>query len=152
MSPPRLRLSFFFIGYTFFILQCFFAIIRADCDFTCPQGHQKYPSGHQPKVNGCGVQGLNFNSVQFPAFTDICNEHDRCYGRCGATKNDCDKEFSRAMKKYCESQQTKSGKESVYRDCTGLASLYSAGVEALGCSFYKAAQEQACTCTRSKSL
>ena len=55
------------------------------------------------EVNGCGVQGtIDFNPL-FPAFTEICNEHDRCYGKCRASRAYCDEKFSREMHKHCDS-------------------------------------------------
>ena len=121
------------------------------CKFSCPQGYSKKPSGRHPQVNGCGGDGgLDFNPM-FPAFTEICNDHDRCYARCGASKDFCDEEFTKQMRNYCESWRKSSGMD-FYRDCSSVASLYSVGVQALGCSFYIAAQEQGCTCTRDMSM
>lgn len=142
MSPLQLLLAS--------CLTLFFDFTHADCEFNCPQGYQKNPSGNIPIVNGCGGQGsIDFNPL-FPAFTDICNDHDRCYGKCGTSKNSCDEEFSRGMIKYCESWRRHSIE--FYRDCNALASAYSVGVQALGCPFYIAAQKQGCSCTRSRSL
>lgn len=142
MSPLQLLLAS--------CLTLFFDFTHADCEFNCPQGYQKNPSGNIPIVNGCGGQGsIDFNPL-FPAFTDICNDHDRCYGKCGTSKNSYDEEFSRGMIKYCESWRRHSIE--FYRDCTTLASAYSVGVQALGCPFYIAAQKQGCSCTRSRSL
>ena len=121
------------------------------CEFSCPQGYTKRPSGLIPQVNGCGVhEGLDFNPL-FPAFTEICNDHDRCYAKCGATKEHCDWEFAKGMMEYCESRRKNSDTE-FYRDCTSMASLYSIGVQSLGCSFYIAAQKQGCTCTRDRTV
>ena len=50
-----------------------------------------------------------------PAFTEICNEHDRCYGKCGASKDQCDREFSQEINEYCESQQEQS--TDLYQKC-----------------------------------
>ena len=47
---------------------------------------------------------MNVGPDLTPAFTEICNEHDRCYGRCGVTKEQCDRYFSREMNEYCETQ------------------------------------------------
>ena len=85
-----------------------------------------------------------------PAFTEICNEHDRCYGKCGASKDQCDREFSREMNEYCESQLEQS--TDLYQKCQGIAALYTTGVVTLGCSFYLDAQKQACICKRSRSI
>ena len=123
---------------------------HAACEFTWPQGHQKIPCGHQPEVNGCGAQGtIDFNPL-FPAFTEICNEHDRCYGKCRASRAYCDEKFSREMHKYCDSWRKNS--VDFFHNCKGIASLYTAGVTALGCSFYLAAQKQACSCVHSRSV
>ena len=58
-------------------------------------------SGRQSEINGCGVQGMSIDFGHFPAFTEICNEHDHCYGKCGVSKDQCDREFSQGMNKYC---------------------------------------------------
>ena len=138
---------FIFVGLTTFLFKLTHA---EECDFSCPHGHHKKPSGQSPKVNGCGGQGsIDFNPL-FPAFTEICNEHDRCYGKCGVSKDRCDENFSRGMREYCETWQRHS--VDFYRDCSALASLYSVGVQAFGCLFYIAAQKQGCTCTRSRSM
>ena len=124
--------------------------LHAACVFTCPQGHQKRASGRQSEVNGCGVQGMSIDFGHFPAFTEICNEHDRCYGKCGVSKDRCDREFSQGMNKYCESQRKRS--IDLYQKCMGIASLYTTGVMTLGCSFYLDAQKQGCICERSRSI
>ena len=126
--------------------------LHAACEFTCPKGHMKRSSGRKSEVNGCGVQGMSIDiGPEFgSAFTEICNEHDRCYGRCGAPKERCDREFSRDMNKYCESQRKRS--MDLYQQCQGIASLYATGVVTLGCSFYLDAQKQGCTCERSRSM
>lgn len=118
----------------------------AACESSCPQGHEKTASAQQPEVNGCGVKGLSFDTNQFPGFTEICNEHDRCYGKCWRSKEQCDQEFSRGMTEYCESQP-----RHLQQGCKGIASLYATGVVALGCSFYLAGQKNGCKCIRSRS-
>ena len=133
------------------ILLFHFKLGLAGCDYTCEPGYQKEPSGYQAKANGCGAgKGLDFNSV-FPAFTEICNEHDLCYGKCGTSKMYCDREFSREMNNYCESARQTNSVE-FYRQCKETASFYSLGVEAVGCPFYLAAQKEACVCNCSNCL
>ena len=125
-------------------------VVYGTCEFSCPHGYQKRPSEYPPEVNGCGGQGsINLNSL-FPAFTEICNAHDRCYGTCGSPKAYCDNEFWQGMMEYCETWR----KHSIdfYRDCRTLASTYATGVKVAGCSFYIDGQKSACTCTRSRSL
>ena len=126
--------------------------LHGACEFTCPRGHHKIPSGRKSEVNGCGVQGMSVNIGPdlTPVFTEICNEHDRCYGRCGAPKDQCDKEFSREMNKYCETQRKRS--TDLYQKCQGIAALYTTGVVTLGCSFYLDAQRQGCICERNRSM
>lgn len=123
--------------------------LHAACEFNCPQGHQKIPSGRKSEVNGCGVQGMSIDIGHFPAFTEICNEHDRCYGTCGVSKDQCDREFSQRMNKYCKLQRKRS--VDLYQNCMGVTSLYTTGVMTLGCSFYLDAQKQACICKRNRS-
>ena len=114
------------------------------CEFNCPSGHVKRPTGSPVEANGCGVQGLIIKQDRFPGFTEVCNKHDRCYGKCGAPKEKCDNEFSEGLKKYCELRQKHSAE--IFQQCNSLASFYYAGVQLMGCSFYLDAQKQACTC------
>lgn len=131
------------------LLTSFVRVTRGACDFTCPHGHVKRPSGYPSEVNGCGGQGsIDLNPV-FPAFTEICNDHDRCYGVCGALKAVCDNEFWQGMRRYCESWRKHSVDFS--RDCNTIASIYTAGVQAFGCQFYIDGQRRGCTCVRSRS-
>ena len=120
------------------------------CEFKCPSGYVKQPTGSPVEVNGCGVQGLNIQVDHFPAFTEVCNEHDRCYGNCGAPKEKCDKKFSDNLKNHCESWRKQSPE--IFQQCNSLASFYYAGVQTMGCSFYLDAQKQACTCERRRSV
>ena len=121
-----------------------------ECDFKCPGGHVKQPTGSPVEVNGCGVQGLNIQVDLFPGFTEACNEHDRCYGKCGASKGKCDNKFYEDLKKYCESWQKQSAE--IFQQCTSIASFYYAGVQTMGCSFYLDSQKNACTCVRRRSV
>ncbi len=46
-----------------------------------------------PRVNGCGSSGSEWVPDSFfwiVDFSKACNEHDRCYGTCGADKARCD--------------------------------------------------------------
>ena len=129
--------------------------LHAACEFTCPKGHRKISSGRKSEVNGCGVQGMSIDiGPDFSAFTEICNEHDRCYGKCGASKEQCDREFSRELSEHCESLRKRrtSGNKDLYQKCQGVASLYTTGVVTLGCSFYLDAQKQGCICEYSRSM
>ena len=38
------------------------------CEFTCPFGHVKRPTGSPVEANGCGVQGLIIKQDRFPGF------------------------------------------------------------------------------------
>ena len=93
---------------------------------------------------------MNVGPDLTPAFTEICNEHGRCYGRCGASKEQCDREFSREMNGYCETQRKRS--MDLYQKCQGIAALYAAGVVTLGCAFYLDAQKQGCIYERDRSM
>lgn len=149
MDIPMLKRTMRFTSLFVFLVTIKY--LHAACEFSCPQGHLKKPSGRKSEVNGCGVQGMSIDiGPDLPVFTEICNEHDRCYGKCGTSKDLCDREFSREMNKYCESQHKRS--TDLYQKCQGIASLYTTGVVTLGCSFYLDAQKQGCICERSRSI
>lgn len=124
-------------------------VSSALCEFHCRQGHEKVPSGKPPVVNGCGGQGSVDLNPLYPAFREICNDHDRCYGRCGASKEACDEKFSQGLMQHCESWRKHS--VDAFRTCQELASSYSIGVQTMGCSFYQEAQSHGCSCVRSRS-
>ena len=63
------------------------------------------PSGIPPTLNGCGSKDSEWVPDSFfgvVSFTEACNNHDICYGTCGASKSDCDRGLGRDMANACE--------------------------------------------------
>jgi len=70
-------------------------------------------------------------------FTPACQQHDACYGKCGADKTECDKQFYTAMQNICKSQ-------SPGADCYTQAGIYYLSVKLLGGPAFNAAQQKCC--------
>ena len=76
----------------------------ADPGSTCPKKYRTNQSnGREPTVNGCGSASFDVPDSFFGmvSFTPACNNHDRCYGQCGASKVECDVALGLAMRKAC---------------------------------------------------
>ena len=73
-----------------------------------------------------GIDTDNPSSVM--PFTSACQQHDKCYARCGATKTNCDRAFLLDMMKLCNVVESSSGK----RDCNLWAFLYYQAVVLFG--------------------
>ena len=82
------------------LIACSQEVTSSDCEYTCPPGYIKESNGKEADINGCGGQGSIDVNELYPEFTNICNDHDRCYDDCGDTKDNCDKKFKKAMNSY----------------------------------------------------
>ena len=73
----------------------------------------------------------------FPGFdfTQPCENHDACYGRCGAEKRDCDDQFLSDMKQACRDSTAASPLL-----CYVFAHIYYGAVKSLGEKAYRDAQ------------
>ena len=123
-------------------------------EFTCQQGFVRTPSGIPARANGCGPEKYpKFTealSRAFSGFVEMCNNHDICYGTCGASKEHCDDVFWEEMVRYCETWGSHSME--YRRECVGHANTFATAVKAMGCPAYMEAQQKACTCVRSRSI
>lgn len=132
----------------------FLASVNGCQNFQCGHGYARRPSGHPANVNGCGPEDYprvsEALSKAFTGFVEMCNNHDRCYGMCGAPKEWCDNVFWEEMVKYCESWRRHTIE--FYRDCMTLAHTYAEAVNIFGCSAYTKGQRKACICVRSRSM
>jgi RHS repeat-associated protein len=67
-------------------------------------------------------------------FSTACQNHDSCYGTCGASKQQCDATFLQDMYAACGDN----------RFCRTLANTYFGAVKRAGQSFFDRAQKEAC--------
>jgi len=116
-----------------------------ECDdtFTCPGGAtpQDNPNA-EPSSNGCGPSGLPLTGPSF-SFLECCNQHDLCYGECGASKTECDNDFYVCMFCSCDEEYDTIIGELA---CEDLACTYFQAVDEFGCAAFTASQEEACIC------
>ena len=65
------------------------------------------PSKKEPLLNGCGSEGSEWVPDSFlwiVSFVEACNNHDKCYGTCGSSKEDCDKKLGHDMENACKNK------------------------------------------------
>ncbi len=122
----------------------------------------------EPSANGCGAEAmgggnrltncglvpigfaptLSYAQREF-CFTTPCDNHDRCYGTCGAPKADCDFNFFTSMASVCDGQFPGPSPANAY--CYERAFiLYSLVTVFGGPIAYNPAQEAACVCEDSE--
>ena len=82
--------------------------VNCDCSWKLLPRCKTPRKTYRPKTNGCGPQQqllsglLNVvTSSVSREFVECCNQHDRCYGQCGVSKSDCDKQFRACMINKC---------------------------------------------------
>lgn len=93
---------------------------------------------YKPKPNGCGTKGMTIIKNFNPQFTPCCNNHDRCYGTCGNSKEYCDNSFKNCMRNTCALFNVA---------CRAAADSYYLAVHLFGCTAYTNVQKKACMCT-----
>jgi len=116
-----------------------------ECDdlFSCPGGATPQDNPNvEPSSNGCGPSGLPLTGPSF-SFLECCNQHDLCYGRCGASKIECDNDFYVCMFCSCDEEYDTIIGELA---CEDLACTYFQAVDEFGCAAFTASQEEACIC------
>lgn len=118
------------------------------CKKTCKSGHlAKKPKFNNTVIDGCGTYGIHIQYSMCIYLNDCCNKHDACYYLCGKTKETCDQEF-----KDCTQNPTVIENDSkfdineVKNGCKSLGNGMVGLVEALGCSAFTKAQDEACQC------
>jgi hypothetical protein len=114
-------------------------------EFKCPKsGHiARHREGFLPESNGCGSYGLKIHSQWH---TPCCDVHDKCYGTCGKSRNDCDSEFKKCMARQCKKYDAKKAKKQ-REDCEGQAQMFFTGTRSLVCQAYLDSQKEACVCS-----
>ena len=73
-------------------------------------------------------------------FLEACNKHDECYGGCGNSKSECDKQFLQDMLDSCSRNQS----PNTVGACKHMARMYYDGVYIFGGDGYEKAQDKAC--------
>eukprot|EP01029_Cantina_marsupialis_P028024 TRINITY_DN774332_c0_g1_i1.p1 TRINITY_DN774332_c0_g1~~TRINITY_DN774332_c0_g1_i1.p1 ORF type:complete len:189 (+),score=29.49 TRINITY_DN774332_c0_g1_i1:39-569(+) len=116
-----------------------FANAFIDCKIECQDGEKPIiNSAYKPSFNGCGTDMLQ---IDVPEFTQCCNKHDLCYGKCNVEKESCEKKFEGCLDKVCSHMIGKKKDECVMRK-----SLFVGGTRLFGCSAFKRAQQDSCIC------
>ncbi len=75
-------------------------------------------------------------------FTSACEEHNVCYGTCGASKGKCDQTFFTDLMSICNRRFLLSDPN--YTTCQSLALAYWLGVQTLGDGAFEATQDGVC--------
>lgn len=106
--------------------------------------------GYRPTVNGCGPSGYGWaipDSWNRANFTPACNAHDRCYGTCNKSRQQCDIQMRNRMWAACDRAYGRRGQENLWRlRCRDRANTYFKAVRRGGQAAYEDAQEEACIC------
>ncbi|CEM19548.1 unnamed protein product [Vitrella brassicaformis CCMP3155] len=86
--------------------------------------------------DGCSGVPNKYGSVDF---TEVCNEHDRCYYTLGSNADDCNNDFRDALIREC---QTSATSRFLLRACKLIANKYYIGVAATADFFHTRAQQR----------
>ncbi len=79
------------------------------------------------KVQSNGCSKPEFLTVEGEEdFTTCCDHHDACYATCGISKDYCEKEFEKCMKRLCKEAFSSNDR------CEGAASTYAMGTAMFG--------------------
>ena len=119
--------------------------------YKCLSDDDDYPSQRSeislmPMSNGCSKP--SFLQIEGEEdFTSCCDLHDACYATCLMSKNECDKDFDKCMKKMCNSN-FKSRKNS----CEQAADMYTMGVNMFGVQGYHESQNEYCSCVNKNDV
>jgi hypothetical protein len=112
------------------------------------QGSRVSKQGYTPTFNGCGPAGVGGYVVpdQWDDYvlTPACDNHDRCYGTCGSSKDTCDMNFLNDMRNIC---QADFGPWNPNRyDCYSASWIYYQAVHQFGGGPYADGQVEGCDC------
>jgi hypothetical protein len=143
----------------------------ASCPAACPaEGKcRRTRANYAPKSNGCGPEFLTVvikvgvipQGHGLGDFTDMCNQHDICYGTCNSNKKSCDDKFRKDLFAECSSKYHPNPKERCGGDptcvtsadelsvCNRLARGYADLVKDKGQGAFDTAQKEACECCSS---
>jgi hypothetical protein len=144
----------------------------ASCPVPCStdgspaEGKCRKQSNDPIKSNGCGPEFLTVvikvgvipQGHGLGDFTEMCNQHDICYGTCNSAKKSCDDKFRKDLFAECSSKYHPNSKERCGGDptcvtsadelsvCNRLARGYADLVRDKGQGAYNDAQKAACQC------
>lgn len=124
---------------------------KVNSDGACPGFTVKRRRrGYVPRSNGCGGAGITEHIVPdsyFDAnFRPACDAHDICYTDCNKTQKQCDDKFFYDLMDACKKAYTEWWQLGALATCEGVVHTYYQSVNALGHSFWVAAQEEGCEC------
>ena len=90
---------------------------------------------------------FQFDTSEYPGFTECCNKHDICYDTCNKERSSCDKNFKECLKDSCHHDTLiKKHSRKKLSECEGIADVMYAGTMGLGCGSFLEAQRNACLC------
>jgi RHS repeat-associated protein len=89
----------------------------------------------------CG-SGWQIYVIPDLSLSAACAAHDKCYGRCAANKDQCDKQFLIDMMSACKATSNFG-----VNDCYATALLYYSAVRTLGSGAFRRAQAQCSGCS-----
>lgn len=89
------------------------------------------------KTNGCGIEGYIFNldEMGFFGFDECCNQHDKCFSICRASKEKCDFELFLCLSKKCSNEY-----------CLTIVDFLFYLVNDFGCKPFLNSQKNVCVC------
>lgn len=103
-----------------YVVSCLGAKASLTCTFNgrcecTAYGQSSYASrqAQSPATNGCGASGSMLNpliayyidDIWEGDFTEVCNEHDLCYGKCGSVRSQCDQAMCAGHQAVCNSRR-----------------------------------------------
>jgi secretory phospholipase A2 len=119
------------------------------CSSHCEE-HGTHPAPKhriRPYANGCSVPPMLRDSIgDYRHFTQCCDLHDTCYMTCGMTKEWCDADFGKCMKRTCSATRRNNNNNDALKQCTSMADMFVLGVSMFGCDGYTGYQQEGCDC------
>jgi hypothetical protein len=92
-----------------------------------------------PSSNGCSKpSGISVGGEE--DFTYCCDRHDACYSTCGISKDLCEHDFGKCMKRLCKTAFPSNPQ------CAGAAQMYQMGTTMFGGSGFEDLQRDYCEC------
>ncbi|XP_054155518.1 group XIIA secretory phospholipase A2-like [Oppia nitens] len=123
-----------------------------ECHFLCP--HTKIAvtnKAYEHLPTGCQTFGIKIKESDLPIkeMRHCCNDHQLCYHKCGADKNQCDDQFGKCLVKNCRDTQKD---EALFKGCRTATKLLMMSFLTFGCKNFKESQKNACVCATSDEL
>lgn len=117
------------------------AILNPGCQFKCKTGYPAQNPDYRPTSNGCGSYGFSHQMRVCDYHNACCDKHDICYGTCGKTRHQCDKDFRECV------TSTTHASFLLKPVCRTSGEAMATTVEQAGCVAYLGGQAEACICT-----